>query len=162
MISLENLQVWGLTKNEAKLLTFFINNRHRKDLSFKKVKKNIKSKRSFYRPLLQDLIDKKFLFVLKDRRPITYQFNENRFKEIFQEEQDAFLKRRQNFDLLFEKIKDKKGQLNFLKVAQAQLRLKSEHIEILNILFSNFNDKNSPNAMTLKEISLEFKGKYPE
>ncbi|NVM03073.1 MAG: hypothetical protein HWN67_12095, partial [Candidatus Helarchaeota archaeon] len=80
----------------------------------------------------------------------------------FQEEQDAFLKKRQNFDLLFENIKDKKDQLNLLKVDQAQLRLKSEHLEILNILLLNFNDKNSPNTMTLKDVSQKIKGKYTE
>ncbi len=162
MITLENLQVWGLTKNQAKLLKFFIQNRAKKDLSFKKIKNLIKSKKSFYREVLQDLIDKKFLFVLKDRRPIMYQFNEIRFKELLQEEKNTHLKKKQLFDTFLEKIKDKKGQFDILKISSAQLRLTNEMVEILNILFLNFNDKTSPNVMSLKDISQKSKSKNKE
>lgn len=166
MLTVEKLQIWGLTNNQAKLLYFFIKNRDKSELSYKKIKDEIKAKQSFYREVLQDLIEKKFIYEVKKNRPITYQFNEDRFREILQEKKNSYLKKQQEFNTLLEELKEgiqgkDKTQflLNFFKSGQAKLKLTDDQISILIALLSNENRKNdegSPlNAMTLKEFSQE-------
>jgi len=159
MITLEKLQIWGLTRNQAKLLQFFVENRHRKDLSYKIIKEEIKSKKSFYREVLQDLIERKFLYILKDNRPITYHFNHNRFRELFQEYQYDFYEKQQDFEILFKKLKETKDYKEFLGLAKPQLRLADEQILILTALLSKFKREDKINAMTLKEINENLDGK---
>ncbi|MHA1379404.1 MAG: hypothetical protein ACTSRG_13600 [Candidatus Helarchaeota archaeon] len=156
MITVENLQIFGLTRNQAKVLYFFLQNRERRDLSYKKIREEIKSKKSFYREILQDLIEKKFLYVIKDNRPITYHFNATRFKEILQEKQNNYLKEKKDFDKILEKIKEVTDITEFLKSLQGQLRLTSDQLAILNTLLTKGNSPDQK-ILTLKQIGAYLK-----
>ncbi|MHA1383287.1 MAG: hypothetical protein ACTSR3_05980 [Candidatus Helarchaeota archaeon] len=161
MIDSEKLQLFGLTSNQSKVIEFFIKNRTRKDLNFRKIRTEIKSPKSFYREILLDLIDKKFLYVIRDKRPITYQLNEDRFEEIFQEYKNLYEKNQHKYDLILQKMTklEFKNQLKsqdilkFLEKIKVELRLNEEQISIINILLSQKEDANSLTPITLNQIA---------
>lgn len=52
---------FGLTKNQAELLKFFIESKSKDGLTYKQIKEQFRFKKHFYRELIDDLVNLKFL-----------------------------------------------------------------------------------------------------
>jgi len=163
MEDISKLLEFGLTRNQAQLLKFFIdsyNNEERTNgWSFKDIDNQLSSKSHFYRELLTDLEEKGFLTVNRDSKPQIYYFNESRFEEIIQEKNKEYLRKQNALEKLLNKLNSKmlkkidiKWLKDFLYQIKTVLKLKEEQILIYHSLFSQENGKLIPNSMTIKDI----------
>ncbi len=182
MEDISKLKVFGLTTNQANLLKFFIESYRKENimgnnLTFKEIKKNFKSNKSFYRELVSDLTKAGFLQVINKTKPslkgqnhssktktttkpFVYRYNDSRMAEIIQEGQDSYLNEQKEFDKKIKEIKillDQKSNVKqvkgILKDSESLLGLNDESISIIYTLFSQKNGKIVPISMTIKEIT---------
>ncbi|MHA1379402.1 MAG: hypothetical protein ACTSRG_13590 [Candidatus Helarchaeota archaeon] len=160
----KRLLEFGVTKNEAKLLKFFIESRNSiqkgEGWRFKDIELNFNTNRHFYRELLNNLERKGFLTVNKDSKSHVYYFNPERLSEIIKEKRKDYINKRNKLEKHLKTIKSKLTKnfdlkiLNeFLLEIKTDLKLSDKQLYLIQSLFEQEDGRVFPKLMTLKQIS---------
>ncbi len=160
MIEIEKLKEFGLSENQAKLLNFIINSKHRSALTYKLIEDEFNLQESFYWELLDDLIKQEFLIITKETKPCVYQYDESRLENILKAQEDNYTNSQKKIEELIKELEQDKINEDFdlnhvfelLQTTIPELKLSMDKIYILNTLFSKENGKIVPIARSIRQI----------